>query len=79
MTSNDLRVLRAVEDACKKFDGFIPHGAADWTGVKRLEKEVMVECCNEYGACQTCSAQHEAPMFTLTVHGMYAIEKAKAP
>jgi len=69
LTENDLRVLNAIDRACGEWDGYIPHGAADWTAIRRLEAEVLVECMNEYGTCQTCREPHEAMMFKLTVYG----------
>jgi hypothetical protein len=53
LSANDVRVLDAVERAQSEFDGFAPHGAADWTALRRLLAAGLVECVGD-GLCQTC-------------------------
>jgi hypothetical protein len=73
ITANDRRVLDNIERACREYDGYIPHGSSDWTAIKRLEKELLVECSSEWGDCQTCREPHEAPMFRLTLRGVFRV------
>ena len=64
LTANDERVLADVESACGEWDGYSPHGIADWTGVRRLARLGLVEW-RGYGVCQTCSDPHDGPLFVL--------------
>ena len=64
VTKNDQRVLNAVRDACETWDGFIPHGAPDHLGIKRLLQARVVEFV-DYGGCETCCEYHEAPIYRL--------------
>lgn len=73
LTTNDMRVLRAMRQVLSPslggngdFDGFMPHGSADWTATRRLLKGQYVERLNEYANCQTCSDPHEGEAFKLT-------------
>ncbi len=70
LSDNDMRVLKAIEHACKDWDGFAPHGNPDWVAIKRLEREAFVERSNEYGECKTCPESHETALYTLTVYGV---------
>ena len=70
LSDNDRRVLVAIERACREWDGYIPHGAADWTAIRRLLAERLVEPTNDFGDCQTCPEPHEGEIFVLTAHGL---------
>ncbi len=78
MTANDLRVLRAVSEACEKFDGFIPHGPRDWVAVKRLRAAGLVQYHGE-AVCQDCDTEAhrfepvELSAFTITDAGRGAL------
>lgn len=62
LTANDERVLAALDDACTRFDGFMPHGAADWTAIKRLERAGLIRHIG-FARCQDCE-EHEGDAFT---------------
>lgn len=74
LTNNDRRVLASVEIACSKWDGYAPHGAADWMAIYRLVRAGLVECIG-VGICHGCdSAPHrmeptEMPIYVLTRTG----------
>lgn len=72
MSSNDWRVLNACRKADEHFDGFAPHGSRDWTAIRRLEREKLVECVAEFGMCHTCPTMHEVPVYRPTIWGMRA-------
>lgn len=67
LTANDKRVLLAAEKACETWDGFMPHGIADWTAIRRLQEHVFVEQSEEYHDCQTCPVSHEGSAYRLTI------------
>lgn len=78
-TKNDLRVMRIaiklVDD--NGFDGFGPHGAADWTAIRRLEKAGFVKF-EGHGVCEDCdnpkhrNEQTEGPLYVATLSGRAA-------
>lgn len=76
MTPNDWRVLRAVDRACRTWDGFGPHGPRDWCAIRRLEREGFVEQAFEYGECQSCSESHECQGYRLTQRGIAALAES---
>lgn len=78
LTANDLRVLRAAAKASETWGGFMPHGARDWVAIRRLEREQLVECNNDWADCQTCAESHEGPSFAVTGWGHRALA-AKEP
>lgn len=63
LTDNDLRVLRAVERACGEYDGFAPHGAADWTAIRRLLTRELITGGSGHATCQDCTEPHEGPYY----------------
>lgn len=81
LSENDLRVLSSAERSCSAYDGFAPHGAADWLGVRRLVVAGLLEP-TEPGICEDCdSALHnaeptEVALFRLTEAGKLAHETA---
>ena len=60
--------------ATEVYDGYMPHGSRDWTAIRRLQREALVEASNDFADCMTCPTMHEGPAFRLTVHGMHAVE-----
>jgi hypothetical protein len=77
LTTNDMRVLRAMQKALHPslggngdFDGFIPHGSRDWIAVRRLLRNDLIKQLNEYAECQTCPEPHEEAAFCFTHWGM---------
>lgn len=79
LTPNDMRVLRSAINLVDDhgFDGFGPHGAADWTAIRRLEKARLVKC-DGYGVCEDCdNPKHrnettEGPLYVATLAGRAA-------
>lgn len=61
MTHNDKRVLDAIDEVCTRLDGFIPHGAADWKGVDRLQKAGLIVSIG-FARCEDCE-EHEQQAF----------------
>jgi len=77
LTANDMRVLREMEHVLLPSlggngdcDGFMPHGARDWTAIRRLWSEQRVEPINDFATCQMCRYLHEGQAFVLTHWGM---------
>lgn len=74
LTNNDKRVLRAVGEACQKFDGFGPHGSGDHIALRRLIPRGLVELTG-HGVCEDCDTpKHryeptEGPIYRLTDQG----------
>lgn len=74
LTDNDRRVLRSIKRACEQYDGYVPHGAADWTAIRRLSVAGLVECAG-YGVCCDCdhprhqAEETELPFYVLTDAG----------
>jgi hypothetical protein len=73
LTVNDRRVLQAAAKAFETWEGIMPHGSADWTAIRRLEREQLVDKCNDWADCQTCAQTHEGPAFAITVWGWRAL------
>jgi hypothetical protein len=70
LSNNDQRVLREIERACQEYDGFMPHGSADWTAIRRLLKAGLIEDSGWsecFGDCDRAdrSEPHEGPGFRL--------------
>ena len=59
LSSNDRRVLAEIEATCGEYDGYVAHGAANWTAVRRLQKLGLVSY-DEMGECQSCHEPHDA-------------------
>lgn len=74
LTSNDRRVLEGIEWASREWDGFTPHGIANWTAIRRMKARGLVEF-KDYGICQSCPEPHDALIFTLTSLGVAELEK----
>lgn len=56
MTKNDMRVMSAVEESIERgWDGFAPHGSADYTAIRRLMKrgEIVFVGTGECGECDS--------------------------
>lgn len=74
LTRNDRRVLAAIKRAQAEYDGFAPHGPADWIGVRRLLAAGLVKA-NGFGVCCDCDTEAhileptEGPIFVLTAEG----------
>lgn len=68
MTKNDQRVLREIRQAVQDWDGYGPHGAADWTAVRRLLAAGLIRS-EGVAECQSCPEPHEGEYFVLTVAG----------
>lgn len=64
LSDNDRRVLENVRGVPDRWDGYIPHGAANWTAIRRLERAGLIECVG-IGGCETCEGNepHEGPIF----------------
>ena len=62
LSANDRKVLAAMEDACTRFDGYMPHGASSWLGVRRLCKAGLIESIG-FARCEDCSGDHEGDAF----------------
>jgi hypothetical protein len=75
LTTNDRRVLAAIERSCVEYDGFGPHGSADWTAIRRLAARWLVDTIG-HGACQTCRESHEGLIYVLTEQGR-AMQEAR--
>ena len=61
LSANDKRILDAVDEVCTRLDGFIPHGIADWTGVRRLVKAGVIDTIG-FARCENCE-EHETLAF----------------
>lgn len=64
LTANDKRVLRAIAEAEQHYDGFAPHGAANWVAIKRLVKWNLVFYA-DFGTCETCDLRHETAIYKI--------------
>lgn len=75
LTSNDFRVLRNVKWAMGEWDGLIPHGIADQTGIRRLVACGLIKDAG-YGLCIDCPEwkHHEGSIYALTDAGRKALE-----
>lgn len=71
-TTNDRRVLEAIEFACRDYDGFAPHGAQDWTAIRRLVRAGLAAFA-EIGECQLCKEPHDVECYVLTAAGKRAL------
>ena len=69
LTKNDQRVLDSVKFACGEWDGFAPHGSADWAGVRRLLEADLIEFVCGDGRCQTCSESHDTHVYRMKEAG----------
>lgn len=72
MTTNDMRVLRNISAACDEYDGYCPHGQADWTAIKRLCRRGFAESAG-LGECQSCKDPHYSAVYVLTDDGVCAL------
>lgn len=68
LTKNDRRVLDAVYRTQHEHDWFVPHGPADWPGVKRLKAAGLMRFGGD-GACTTCPKMHNGMLYALTDAG----------
>lgn len=68
-----MHTLRRVRDACARWDGFVPHGSAEWRTVRILYGAGLVDRLDD-GVCETCPQPHDAPLFTLTDAGRRALD-----
>lgn len=69
LTANDGSTLWAVHCALVEYDGFIPHGSAQWCAIRRLERMGYVRR-DGYGVCCDCPDEsHVAEVFALTDKG----------
>jgi hypothetical protein len=66
LTANDVRVLDATERAQGEYDGWVPHGAADWTAIRRLLRAGLVTCLGN-GVCQDCPDAHDGLIYARTI------------
>ena len=67
-SDNDIRTAREIVRACRHFDGFMPHGAANWKGLRRLIRKGLAVFVAD-GTCQTCKDPHDGPLYKLTADG----------
>lgn len=65
VTTNDKRVLEAIDDSCKRHDGYMPHGSAAWTAVGRLQKAGLIQSIG-FARCRDCAGTHEGDAFVRT-------------
>lgn len=76
LSENDRRVLGAIQRAMRDWDGFAPHGAADWCAIRRLRAAELV-ADNGFAVCQDCpGGEHEESCFVLTDSGKKVVEEA---
>jgi len=74
LSANSQRVLDAIRNASPEWDGWAPHGAADWTGVVRLLAANLIMNVG-MGVCYDCDTEAhrreptEVPLFRLVEAG----------
>lgn len=80
LSDNDARVMRAAVRVQESgYDGFSPHGAADWVAVRRLVAAGLLRF-GGFGVCEDCdSPAHrrdptESQMFIVTADGARTLD-----
>ena len=74
LSANSQRVLEAIRNASPEWDGWAPHGSADWTGVCRLLAANLIIHVG-MGVCEDCDTEAhrreptEVPLFRLAPEG----------
>ena len=75
LSTNDRRVLLCARKVSDEFDGLAPHGSADWTAIRRLEKLEFVVFVGTGACADGCDIEdHEGPIYAITLGGLAALE-----
>jgi hypothetical protein len=84
LTTNDMRVLESIRMMPSDWDGWAPHGSADWTAVRRLVAAGRIVGFGT-GVCCDCDTERhryeptEIPMYRLAQQPPQPLEHVQQP
>lgn len=84
LTTNDVRVLESIRMMPSDWDGWAPHGSADWTAVRRLVAAGRIVGVGT-GVCYDCDTERhryeptEIPMYRLPQQPPQPLDRVQDP
>ena len=84
LTTNDMRVLESIRMMPSDWDGWAPHGSADWTAVRRLVAAGRIVGFGT-GVCCDCDTERhryeptEIPMYRLAQQPPQPLDRVQEP